>query len=519
MTDTQSKPGAGAPDMLPAFGRVASLSDLVGADGAALEAALRRFLQQQRWFAAKSERLDAVSFAPLGVVDGAGDALAGEAVVRTTDGEQRYFLPLALCPRGRGVGANLLAELEGERALVDATRDPDFCRAVVALIAAGGRTETGGGALRATASAARAEQLREAVAVDPSDIAPLSGEQSNTSIGIGRVAILKFYRLLRDGEQPELEVTSFLTENTGFTAAPALLGSLELSRADGSRAAVAALFERIGNAGDAWASVTGSLAAHLRAGEGGAAAEFAFDPGRTIGRRTGEMHAALASETGDAAFDPEPLDRVSLARIVDEAKHEAAGAIALLRGVEGGADVAADIAALGAREGEIARWFESFKQLEPAGRRTRIHGDYHLGQLLVRGDDIVILDFEGEPGRPLPERRAKTSPLRDVAGMLRSYDYAAFAALDALRTEDPALAERARDAAERWRDETSASFLSAWESASGVDLADEGNARLLDLFLLQKAFYELRYEAAMRPAWLSIPLRGIVSLLQKRQVL
>ncbi len=109
------------------------------------------------------------------------------------------------------------------------------------------------------------------------------------------------------------------------------------------------------------------------------------------------MHAALASETGDAAFDSEPLDRVSLARIVDEAKHEAAGAIALLRGVEGGADVAADIAALGAREGEIARWFESFKQLEPAGRRTRIHGDYHLGQLLVRGDDIVILDFEGEP--------------------------------------------------------------------------------------------------------------------------
>ncbi len=103
--------------------------------------------------------------------------------------------------------------------------------------------------------------------------------------------------------------------------------------------------------------------------------------------------------------------------------------------------------------------------------------------------------------------------------MLRSYDYAAFAALDALRSEDPALAERARAAAERWRDETSASFLSAWESASGVDLADEGNARLLDLFLLQKAFYELRYEAAMRPAWLSIPLRGIVSLLQKRQVL
>ena len=521
MTDTQSKPGAATPDALPAFGADASLSTLGDGTGAALEPALRRFLGHQRWFAAKSERLDAVGYAPIGPVDGASDALAGEAVVRTGEGEQRYFLPLAFRPRdNEGIAAHLLGTAEGNKALLDATRDPEFCRAIVALIADGARAETGQGALRAHASAAKAELLAEARAVEPDAIKPLSGEQSNTSIGIGRAAILKFYRLLRDGEQPELEVTEFLTENTDFTAAPALLGSLELSRADGSRAAVAALFERIGNAGDAWASVTGALAARLRSGEGGAPQPFAFDPGRTIGRRTGEMHAALATETGNAAFDPEPLDRISLARIVDEAKHEAAGAIAVLRGVSGaGADVRADIEALSARESEIVQWFESFKALETAGRRTRIHGDYHLGQLLVRGDDIVILDFEGEPGRTLPERRAKTSPLRDVAGMLRSYDYAAFAALDTLRADDPALAERARAEAERWRDETSAAFLSAWEAASGVDLTDEGNARLLDLFLLQKAFYELRYEAAMRPAWLSIPLRGIVSLLQKRQVL
>ncbi|WP_062234245.1 maltokinase N-terminal cap-like domain-containing protein [Aureimonas sp. N4] len=517
MTDTASpKAGDISPDALPAFAD-ASLPDL--ASGPELSSALARFLGHQRWFAAKSERLSGTRFVPAGAVEGADGALAGEAVIQTGEGEQHYFLPLALRPRGEGIEPKLIGTLAGDRQLIDATRDPAFCRAIVSLIAQGGRIEAGGTALLAKASSVKADRLEAAAAVEAAEIKPLSGEQSNTSIGIGRVAILKFYRLLRDGEQPELEVTEFLTENTGFPAAPALLGSLELARPDGSHAAVAALFERITEAEDAWASVTGALAERLRAGEGTKAGAHTFDPGRTIGRRTGEMHAALGTETGQSAFDPEPLDRVSLARIVDEAKHEASGAIAVLRGVQGGADVSADIAALSAREAEISAWFESFKQLEPAGRRTRIHGDYHLGQLLVRGEDIVILDFEGEPGRTLPERRAKTSPLRDVAGMLRSYDYAAFAALDAIRTDDPALAERAKAEAERWRDETSAAFLSAWEEASGVDLSDEGNARLLDLFLLQKAFYELRYEAAMRPAWLSIPLRGIVSLLQKRQVL
>jgi maltose alpha-D-glucosyltransferase/alpha-amylase len=423
-------------------------------------------------------------------------------------------------------------------AVVDAARDPEFDKLMVDLIAKGETLEFDGQRIVVERSSARAAALAAAAEVPVEEISPLSGEQSNTSITVGTAGILKFYRQLRDGTQPELEVTQFLTEKTSFEAAPALLGSMELHRADGSRSAVAALFERIENQGDAWSRVTESLARHLRDnayGEGSATAEpssedaassdpqliLQFDPGETIGRRTGEMHAALATVTGDPAFDPEPLDEASLEAIVTEAKAEAMAALDVLRQGAVGVDpaLADDITALTGAGEAIGRWFDGFAAAKPSGMRTRIHGDYHLGQVLVSRNDVAILDFEGEPGRPLEERRAKTSPLRDVAGMLRSYDYAAFAARDKVGPADDATLTRIREMAEGWREATSAEFLKAWEAASGVDLADEGNSALLDLFLLQKAFYELRYEAAMRPAWLSIPLRGIVSLLQKRQVL
>ncbi|RIY00134.1 hypothetical protein D3218_12640 [Aureimonas flava] len=481
-----------------------------GFDPASLApAALIEFAGRQRWFAGRSERIAGARIEPVGL--SIGGAELGELVVQVEGGEpQRYFLPLKAAAEGgaaHGLDAGPAAGL-----LADAARDPAFCAAVVAVLAdSGGEAD---GALVARRSRAAADRLRAVAEVPAAEIKVLSGEQSNTSVGIGRLGILKFYRRLRDGEQPELEVTEFLTERTGFTGAPALYGSLELRRPDGSRAAVAALFERVANRGDAWAVVTDDLVAEL---SGGAAPAERFDAGGTLGRRTGEMHAGLATRTGDAAFDPEPLDAASLERIVDEARHEAGEALDVLaREAERSPELRAEIDRLLAAREAIDAWFAGFESLAGGGWRTRIHGDYHLGQVLVSGEDAVILDFEGEPGRPLAERRAKTSPLRDVAGMLRSFDYAAFAARDRLGAD---AGEVARAASDAWRDSTAAAFLDAWEAASGVSLVDEANLRLLDLFLLQKAFYELRYEAAMRPAWLSIPLRGIVSLLEKRQVI
>lgn len=481
-----------------------------GFDAASMpSSALVEFAGRQRWFAGRSERVAGARFEPVDAALGAAEL--GELVVHVEDGEaQRYFLPLVPAPEG--AAATSLDAGPAGGLLADGARDPAFAAAVVALLA-GGRTEESG-ALLVHRSRAVAERLAAVAGVPVSEIKVLSGEQSNTSVGVGRLGILKFYRRLRDGEQPELEVTAFLTEKSGFTNAPALYGSLELRRPDGSHAAVAALFERVDNRGDAWGVVTDDLIAELT---GDTAARERFDAGTTLGRRTGEMHAALAQNTGDPAFDPETLDAASLGRIIAEARAEAGEALDVLaREAERSPELKSEIDRLLAARGEIDGWFAGFSAAEAGGWRTRIHGDYHLGQVLVSGEDAVILDFEGEPGRPLAERRAKTSPLRDVAGMLRSFDYAAFAARDRMGGE---AGDAAREGADGWRERTGAAFLKAWEAASGVSLSTEANRKLLDLFVLQKAFYELRYEAAMRPAWLSIPLRGIVSLLEKRQVL
>ena len=421
--------------------------------------------------------------------------------------------------------------------MIDGTRNPDLAELLIQMIAAGKDVDLGEAKLHVEASAAQREALERALAVDGEAIVPLSAEQSNTSLLVGSDAILKYYRRLRDGIQPELEVTRFLTEKTAFEAAPALLGSIELERADGSRTALVAMFEQVQNQGDAWTVATDALARYLRdhaytyppvaddEGQVGALSEpklmIQIDPGEVLGRRTGEMHAALATVTGDPAFDPEPVTREFLAEMIDEAKREASEALGILRASAASAGEAnADgVERLLGAEKDILTWFDGFADLKVKSHRTRIHGDYHLGQVLVAKNDVVILDFEGEPGRALEERRRKTSPLRDVAGMLRSFDYAAFAARDKAGPADELTMERLGEMAESWRDETSQSFLAHWSEASGISLNDEATSQLLDLFVLHKAFYELRYEAAMRPAWLSIPLRGIIALLEKRQVL
>jgi maltose alpha-D-glucosyltransferase/alpha-amylase len=240
---------------------------------------------------------------------------------------------------------------------------------------------------------------------------------------------------------------------------------------------------------------------------------------RKLGERTGELHRAFAVATDDPAFAHEPIGEADLRRWVAAAESQAAAALAALaqaRPALAEADAALAERVLAARE-TLRQEIRGLAEAGIAAAKTRVHGDYHLGQVLVARDDFYILDFEGEPARPIEERRAKLSPLKDVAGMLRSFDYAAWTVADRLDQRHPGRAELIHDLARAWRRVTGDAFLATYTAAmAGAPSLPEDPAaadRLLRFHLVEKALYEICYEAANRPRWLRIPLGGVAALL------
>ena len=320
-----------------------------------------------------------------------------------------------------------------------------------------------------------AETLDGAEALDTPH--PIGVEQSNVSIMFGDTLILKFYRRLRAGLQPEVEVAQFLTETAGFANTPTFLGSVEHRTADGEATVLAAAFGFVRNQGDAWEVLTSALARDLDeldgfVGEDGVREEqpsfgYPLIIGELLGRRTAELHRALAAETDDPAFAVEPITARDVKAWTKEAADDVAAMLKSLAAARDRLDDEARATAdavLGAKDDLLART-RAAGGLTPSGGRSRIHGDYHLGQVLMVQTDVMIIDFEGEPRRSLEQRRAKTSPLRDVAGMLRSIDYAAAAVLDPHGGVAQPDHEGAADRAAQWRDQTTRQFLEAYEAA------------------------------------------------------
>jgi len=314
----------------------------------------------------------------------------------------------------------------------------------------------------------------------------------------------------------------------GFANIPPLLGTVERIDAEGAPTALAVLHGYVRNQGDGWTFATDYLARELERHEPAPepSAAGAEEPGfglympyaEALGRRTGELHATLARAVDDPAFAPEPIDDTDLATWRAGVLQEAEEAFAAVEQAHAGLDAAqrerADL--LLARRLAVTELIESLTDGPVAAWKTRTHGDYHLGQTLVAQDDIYILDFEGEPAGSAEERRRKTAPLRDVAGMLRSFDYAAWAALFRTAERTTAAEGERLSLALRWRDAASARFLRAYAAAvagtrAGPEVKTEAD-RLLRLFLLEKALYEIRYEAANPPNWLPIPLAGLLDL-------
>jgi maltose alpha-D-glucosyltransferase / alpha-amylase len=357
-------------------------------------------------------------------------------------------------------------------------------------------------------------------------------EQSNISAIVGEAAVVKVYRRLQAGRQPELEMGRFLTGEAGFANTPAFLGAAEYRPEEGEPTALASAFAFVPNQGDAWGALVDALDRKLedwalagRVEDGGEPAEmdygFPLDFALVLGRRTAELHAALSIDTDDPAFRRERVTRKDIENWVEEASAEAERAFARLQTTLphlAGAAAGAAEEILDSRR-IVEEKLEALRTLRPSGAKTRTHGDYHLGQVLVAQTDAMIIDFEGEPQRTLEERRRKTSPLRDVAGMLRSFDYAAWAALGRLDARHGEASPEIRREALAWRRYSERAFLETYRftaEGSAHYPSDPATAQgLTDLFLLEKAFYEIGYEAANRPGWLPIPIRGVLDLLKE----
>ncbi len=501
---------------------------------------LPEFISHQRWFAAKDLRITNARLAAWAELTAAGQSFflpEVEVALAGQDAPQRYFLPLAttyedaaLSPGWPLLSYTLAQARRGARvgALYDAVAGTDFPLALVDAMRRGVQLTASDGQMRLSATSALSEVEVPADAA----VRRLGVEQSNSSVLIGDHIILKVYRRLATGIQPELEIGRFLIEEAGYTNTPPLLGALERIDGEGRPTALAAAFGYVRNQGDGWVYTTGYLERVLEELRLLAAADPPSElppdeeahvvylaQARVLGQRTAELHRAFAIETSDPAFAPEPITKDDLQAWGEGVRRQADAAFAALEQARdrlGEDDQALADALLEARE-QCYREIEQLISGPVSAAKTRLHGDYHLGQVLVAQNDFYILDFEGEPARPLEERRYKMSPQKDVAGMLRSFDYAAWSAVMRMIELNPTSEPIVLPLAERWRALTERAFLDAYRETIGdcASYPQEGAQadRLLRLFLLEKALYEINYEAANRPTWLRIPMKGVAGLL------
>jgi maltose alpha-D-glucosyltransferase/alpha-amylase len=493
---------------------------------------LPRYIEAQRWYAAKGapiQRVNIVDSAvweegrhswllPLVDVDGAG-----------VDGST-YFLPLAMAwedkdeERMRGLAVAAVARVRQQASvglMADAFSDELFCRAMLKAIGANKTVDTDKGQLSFRATAAFKALVGD-------DLATLSigkpqGQSSNTIINVNERLFLKGYRRIRPGVNPEVEIGRFLTEVVKFPHCVPVAGLLEYAAKDGSQMTLSIVQGYVPNQGDGWTYTTDYLQRYLElrrtkesVPEGVHGAYLALLD--TLGLRTAQLHLAFAQHTGDPAFDPEPLSSADLLAYRARISADAKASLADLQDKMSQLDSATqtDAGQVLAALNQILHRIEHFTGGTPGALKTRFHGDYHLAQVLLTKNDFVIIDFEGEPGRTFAERRVKQSPLRDVAGMLRSFSYARLSALRSSAVNDEEV-DTLAPFAMAWEDQARAAFLSAYAQATqgaGLHAGLKAGQGLLGLFELEKALYELRYELNNRPDWVRIPLQGILGILR-----
>ncbi len=519
-----------------------------------LQELLATYLTHQRWYGAKSRNIKAISVVDSVALPTLNAVLIFLQLSYDDDTTSVYQLGLTLTTGEAAETirasdpASIVATVttsSGPAILHDAVAHEDVRQAILHLIETNAELPTRNGVLVGRRSNAFAE-VRGA---DPLPARIASAEQSNTSILYDAKLILKLFRRLQPGENPDTEIGRFLTETAHFPRIAHFLGDITLHPKGGEPTTVSMLQGLVENEGDGWQWTLDELARYYEnvatllvpqnastppalfseAETPPSAREHAalsLDAAALLGRRTAEMHLALATPTQNPDFLAEPFTTADLVADADRIDAQLSLTLAALkRGMFQLTETIADNAALVlSRRIELFARARAIASATPAdaGQRIRIHGDYHLGQVLRSRNDYVILDFEGEPARSLAVRRAKQSPLKDVAGMLRSFSYAAYSALNSFTQRRPPNSETdARNLeawATLWQNAVSTEFLRAYQltiSETNPELIPQPSQSqlLLNAYLLEKSLYELLYELDNRPTWVRIPLTGILTLL------
>ncbi|WIM12646.1 maltose alpha-D-glucosyltransferase [Enhydrobacter sp.] len=484
---------------------------------------LPTYLDKRRWFSAKDQKIETARIAYTAALPGGDrELLIAETETRIDGATSRWLLPLSMQwedePAGPLPGQLAIARVRrGRRVglLTDAFALQSFATTVVNAMAEGKEIDSPEGRIVFSATEAGHAALR----MKPdANVSWLSAEQSNSSLIIEDAAILKLFRRVSAGQHPEAEMSRYLTQR-GFANTPALFGEVVRIDNEGERHSLAVAQAFVRNQGDAW---TWTLNQFKRAVDDLAMREASTETRAdhvedyhavvaAIGRQLAAMHVLLAQETDNEAFAPRISTAEDVARWIAHAHalvNKAHDCIARLPRGENESDDAA-VAELTAHKEEMMAAMERLARAGEGTLMTRIHGDFHLGQVLVATGDAYIIDFEGEPGRPLAERRAKMSPLQDVAGLMRSLDYAVATTLDPKTPAFAPLPEATRvKFMRRLRDASQHAFYEAYSAGLG-GLEGLDNPDLLLFFMIEKAAYEVVYEAANRPAWISVPLHGL----------
>ncbi len=525
-----------APEPLPEYATIVvrrDLEEVLWSEGRAIleREALPAYLQKRRWFAAKGEALSSVRVAysaKLGT--GLGTTLFTEVEARIGNRIESYALPMGICREEHTTGP-----LAQQLALTRVRRGPDvgyltdafaldaFTREMMRGMRGQITVPFDGGELEFR----KTFRLDEIDLPEDSPIHRLSAEQSNSTLIINEEVVIKVVRKVLAGVHPEAEMTGYLTERGFINIAP-LLGEVVRRDRNGEPHTVVISQGYVHNQGDGWAwtlefldraggettqndddETTDALSGYL---------PFAA----AVGRRLAEMHAILASDTDVEEFRPEEADSGILDRWANDAAEQIDLAVQALSRVKDwptdAARAQADFLTTNAKRLHEAA-IDLARSAEGGAWQTRVHGDFHLGQVLVTRGDATLIDFEGEPAKTMEQRRAKSCPMRDVAGLLRSFDYAAATGAGSRAAESDAAAQRRQQFVQEFRLSASRAFLEAYgavlEASPRPWVTTRTQQKLLDLFLLEKAAYEIRYEIANRPAWIGIPLGGMSRIAQR----